>query len=125
MAEPETDGMGTRHLPFYKDLRVVVPALVVLVGAVIGPLLTLWLSGKTAVPEVATVLPNELRVGEQFDVSGKNLHLVSEVSLTKGTSPPILLIHRIANSRTRCSCRWQLSALKAPCFQCHAAVAQT
>ena len=89
-----SEGRQPPERPFWKDPRVMVPALVVVVAAVITPLLTILLSREELRPE-ATDLPTA-SAGSSVVVPGRNLNLVSSVTLIKD-NVTITLRHEVRN----------------------------
>lgn len=89
-----SEGRRPSERPFWKDPRVMVPALVVVIAAVITPLLTILISREEPTPE-ATDLPNA-SPGSSVVVPGRNLDLVSSVTLIKDNIT-ITLRHAVAN----------------------------
>ena len=91
--------MSLRWLKKYPQITI--PALVAVLIAVPSIVVPILLSGDgDRKPEVVNVGPPQSRPGQEIDISGKNLDLVSGVLLTKGSLIAIPVAH-IPISETR------------------------
>jgi len=70
---------------FWKTPMIIVPAAAAIVAAVLGAVLPIMLlGGEERAAKVTQIRPTPLVAGEQVDIQGKNLNLVSEVLLIRG-----------------------------------------
>lgn len=72
--------------PWRKNPNIIIPSIVAIVAATLGVVIPLVFSGGDRSPEVTNISPSKVVPGNQFDIHGKNLDLVSEVLFAKGAT---------------------------------------
>ena len=72
--------------PWWKNPAIIVPSIVAILAATLGVVIPFVFSGEDRTPEVTNISPSKVVPGNQFDIHGKNLDLVSEVLFVKGAT---------------------------------------